>query len=252
MRNSHTSGKGWEREERQENLIPFSNANPIKRGEDFKIAIYVDAAAFFVTINEKPFCVFPHRKPMNEIQKLSIGGDVEKVYRVDHITAPPKSWPVTNPNVFTGMMPKQLKAGNVVVVTATPKGCADFTFNFIQTETGRNLFHFRPYLNTSKIVMNDHSDKLSWRTEINHKSCAFPFKVNQKFKLAVALTDKSFLIAVDGKNIATFDYREDKANVFKWIGGLEIITNKNVNLELASVDHFLVTSDCKGFEALSK
>jgi hypothetical protein len=250
VRNTHTSGRGWGIEEREENLIPYSCANPIKRGEDFKIAIYVDTKAFFVTINEKPFCVFPHRMPLNEIQNLTVWRDVETVYRVDHVTAPPKSWPLTNNRTFTGLMPKQLKAGNVVVVTATPKSCGDFTFNLIQTETGRIFFHFRPYLNNARIVMNDQCDNLKWRSEVNTNSCAFPFSLNQKFKLAIVLDNSSFLIAVDGKIFAKFDYRDDNSTIFQSIGKLEIISRNN--LEILSVNHMLIAPDCKGFETFSK
>jgi Galactoside-binding lectin len=159
VRNSHTRCVGWGAEERQENLVPHCTANPINRGDDFKIAIYVDLSAFFVTINEKPFCVFPHRKPLKDIQRLYIFKDLEKIYQVDHTSAPPKRWPLMNPAIFSGLVPKQFQAGNVIVMTAVPRGNReDFTLNLLHVETGRNMFHLRPYLGSANIVINSQDE----------------------------------------------------------------------------------------------
>jgi hypothetical protein len=67
-----------EQEEREKNVITGNDElNPIRRGENFKLVIYVDKEVYFVTINEKPFCTFKHRMPIEEIKKIRIFGQVQ-------------------------------------------------------------------------------------------------------------------------------------------------------------------------------
>lgn len=248
-RNSHSKGEGWDGKEVNENLIRCSPANPIQRGDDFKVAIYIDTCDFIVSINDRPFCSFPKRKQLTEIHWLGVWRDVEKIYRVDQVTSSPKCWPLANQKVYTGLIPGHLRAGSVIVVAATPRGCGDFIFNFIQTETGRNLFHFRPQLSNSSIVMNDQCENLQWRWEENLNLC--PIKSNRKFKLAIALTDNCFLIAVDGQRIATLEFREENSNLFQWIGGLEIVSS-GLELDIEAVNFMRIAPECDQFEVFSK
>lgn len=103
VRNAHTRGVGWGHEERQEHLLPNNTGNPIRRGCVFKIAIYVDSNMFFVSINDKPYCIFSHRKPLHGIQQITINRDVETVYKVDQTTATPTSWPTPNESIFSAL-----------------------------------------------------------------------------------------------------------------------------------------------------
>lgn len=252
VRNSYTKRRGWEKEERQENLIKSNASSLVKQNENFIISIYIDSSEFVVSINDKPFCTFSYRKPLSEIQKLSIWNDVEKVYRVDHVTTPPSCWPPLNiHNTFGSLFPKPLQAGNIIVVTATPRAVGHFNINLLQTQPSRSLFHFQTNMKNS-IMMNDQLDNLSWRGEVKPNLSPFPFEVYRTFKLAIAFTNFSLLLAIDGKLLARFDYREDKASLFEWIQELEISSCENANLEIKSVDHMLITPNCNNFKSFSK
>lgn len=156
VRNAHTRGVGWGHEERQDNLFPNNVTNPIRRGANFKIAIYIDSSMFFVTIDEKPYCMFPHRKPLHETKRIMIKQDVEEIYQVDQITAQPNQWPLRPSSVFSGLVPKNFRAGNVIVITATPRGGrGDFALNLRDSGFDRILFHLRPYLGSGLVVLDD-------------------------------------------------------------------------------------------------
>ena len=87
VRNTRRTGVGWEKEERCENIFPHNSLMPFKRGGEFKIEIFVDPAAFFITVDEKPFCSFVHRLPIHTIQVVNVLRDVEAVYQVSRTSA---------------------------------------------------------------------------------------------------------------------------------------------------------------------
>lgn len=156
VRNAQSKGIGWGHEERHENMISHNTANPIKRGGDFKIAIYVDSSIFFVSIDEKPYCLFPHRKPLHDIKYVEVNQDVERIYRVDQTTSQPSRWPVVNTSSFKSFAPRPFGPGNVVTLAAIPKGNrGDFAVDFYDGETRRILLHVRVYVGNSLIVVND-------------------------------------------------------------------------------------------------
>jgi hypothetical protein len=77
LRNSKIDGE-WGIEEKNENLLS-DNLNPIVKGQNFKVEINVFSKLLFVVVDDLPFCTFALRKPLNEIQKLIVTGDVETV-----------------------------------------------------------------------------------------------------------------------------------------------------------------------------
>lgn len=154
-RNVQTKGT-WGPEDRQQNLFPHNTANPVKRGGDFKFAIFVDSSTFFVSIDEKPFCFFPHRKPLQDIKYIELTHDVERIYRVDQTSSQPSRWPAIDTSSFKSFAPRPFASGNVVTLTAIPKGNpGDFVVEFYDGETNRTLLHFRVYLGNCSIVVND-------------------------------------------------------------------------------------------------
>lgn len=159
IRNAYTRGVGWGHEESHLNLIPGNSANPIRKGFDFKITIYIDASMFFVSIGDKPFCYFPHRQPLHVIQRLIIKQDVDAIHQVDHTTAQPSRWPTVDETFFSALVPKNFKAGSVIVFSAIPQGNkGNFRINFTETGSERVLLHLRPYLDNGSIVINDQDD----------------------------------------------------------------------------------------------
>lgn len=70
------------------------------------------------------------------------------------------------------------------------------------------------------------------------------------FKLAVAVTDSSFIIAVDGEILMNYAFRY---NAFlNKLSGIKIAQNNGLQLEVQGVDHLnMGIGDCEGFEQFS-
>lgn len=156
VRNALTRGVGWGHEERHENLISQNVANPIRRGAEFKVAIFVDSSMFYISIDDKPYCLFPHRRPLHEIKQITVTKDVETIYQVDHVTSQQSRWPEINTSRFSSLAPRPLRAGHVIVVKAVPLGNrGNFIIDFNEGSNLRVLFHLRVYFENGTIVLND-------------------------------------------------------------------------------------------------
>lgn len=129
VRNSRVK-EVWGKAEISENLLS-ENLNPMVKGKQFKIDINVYSNMFIVVVNNSPFCTYELRKPLNEIQKLILTGDVEQVYGVDHLTIDQKTLEVNENQVFHGLIPSTFDLINLLVVTAIAKNKAgNFNVNF--------------------------------------------------------------------------------------------------------------------------
>ncbi|XP_070503216.1 32 kDa beta-galactoside-binding lectin lec-3-like [Chironomus tepperi] len=255
VRNTHKKGAGWEKEERRENLIPFNSLNPFKRGGDFKIDIFVDQAAFFVTIDGKPFCTFAHRLPLHTIQVINIARDVEAVYQVNHTSAQVRPWPAVNPNTFEAFIPKQFNSGNVIVITGVPRGnpAGDFSVNFYDgSNRFRTHFHFRAYLSNRAVTVNSQLENGAWRTGTTVFPQPYPFISNQVFKLAIAVTNTEFRVAANGLPIISLPFMDHLQRLLGSMTGIELISDNGLNVEVQSIDFMKLDQTCSGFENFSK
>lgn len=160
-RNSMTSRKGsWApgTEEREENLLQDNESFPFVVGENFKIAIYVDSDAFFVTLNEKPFCTFPYRLSYDGITVVEIYGDLEVIYQVDHFNSMELfKQPFGIAGKVKGSFSKKLpgvKAASVEIF-AVPTGNrgGNFSIYFYNTEANRGIFLLEVNMNDATILM---------------------------------------------------------------------------------------------------
>ena len=69
------------------------------------------------------------------------------------------------------------------------------------------------------------------------------------FKLAVAITDNAFLVAVDGNVFITYNYRVNN-QFLDTLSGIKLNPINGLQLEVQGVDHFNTgTPNCEGFEA---
>ena len=129
VRNSRVN-EVWGKAEISENLLG-QKLNPLVKGKEFKIDINVYSNMFIVVINNSPFCTYELRKPLNEIQKTVVTGDVEKVYGVDHLSVDKKTLEVNENQVFHGIIPSTFDLVNLLVVTANVKDkSGNFNVNF--------------------------------------------------------------------------------------------------------------------------
>lgn len=75
--------------------------------------------------------------------------------------------------------------------------------------------------------------------------------LDQQFKLAVAVTDASFIVAVDGEILMNYTYRYPSSFLNK-LTGIKITTQNGMQLEVQGVDHInMGIGDCEGFEQYS-
>ncbi|KAG5671537.1 hypothetical protein PVAND_001730 [Polypedilum vanderplanki] len=256
VRNSHTRGIGWNQEERRENLFPHNSLNPFRRGGLFKIAIFIDRAAFFISINDKPFCTFNHRLPLNAIQRINIARDVEEIYQVNQTTVQEQQlvWPGINPNVFESFAPRQFNPGNVILITGCPRGNSngDFTINFFDgAKLDITHLHFRTYFSRHNIILNSQHENGHWQQEISTQLQPYPFAIGQVFKIAIAITSTDFQIAVNGKKVAFMTFREHQKRLLGSLTGFQLLSNNGLNVLVQGVDHLLMDSSCSGFERYS-
>lgn len=78
----------------------------------------------------------------------------------------------------------------------------------------------------------------------------FPFAINQQFKMAIALTEKEFRVAVNGEFHSSFLYRT--FNQLDKLNGFKIGVSYGMQIEITGVDHLpLGLSGCDSFEMYS-
>lgn len=254
VRNTHVRGAGWLQEERRENLIPFNTLNPIKKGGDFKVAIFIDQSAFFVSFDEKPYCTFAHRLPIVGIQRINIARDIDEIYQMNQRSAQPSPWPIVKTNIFQSFAPRQFNPGNVIVITGVPRGSpnGDFSINFYDgPNKARTHFHLRIYPNQKKIVINSQQENGNWHTPIASKPSHFPFIMLQTFKIAIAITSSNFMIAANGLRFAQMPFRDEIKRLLGSMTGFEVIGNNNINLGVPGVEHLVLDTECNNFERFS-
>lgn len=254
VRNTHVRGFGWQQEERRENLFAFNVLNPINKGSVFKVVIFIDQSAFFVSFDEKPYCTFAHRLPIVGIQRISIARDVDEIYQVNQRSAQPDPWPIVKTNVFQSFAPRQFNPGNVIVITGIPRGNANgnFSINFYDgSNKTRAHFHLRIYPNQKKIVLNSQQENGNWHTPIAANPPHFPFMIQQTFKIAIAITSANFQLAANGLKFAQMPYRDDIKRLLGSMTGFEVIGNNGMNLGVPGVEHVVLDTECRNFERFS-
>jgi hypothetical protein len=244
----------WGAEEIFENL--FSSANPIISGWDFKIYILVGDEKFHVSINEQPFCFYNFRAPLDTIKTLRIHGELQKIFQIDHRRIFPSPWPYLQEDTRRGYdisadFPRAILPGHVIVIQAIPAGNPSGTFmiKMNQGSTKRQMFHLRAKFLNRITILNCMNENQEWRRD--EEQGPFPFIIDQLFKMAIAFTETSFEIAVDGEKCMSFPYRYSNSFLDNLMG-LKFQTSNGTQLEIQSIDHMnMGISDCEGFETYS-
>jgi hypothetical protein len=79
VRNTHDHYAGWGIEERGQNMFRGNLPNPVVPGGEFMFTFKVEEMKFVISIDGKPFCTYPHRKPLCNIKRINIHGDVSEM-----------------------------------------------------------------------------------------------------------------------------------------------------------------------------
>lgn len=247
--------QAWGDEEVEENL--FSSPNPIMSGWDFKVYILAGDEKFHIAINEQPFCTYNYRLPLETIHAIQCLGDVQKIYRIDHRRAYPSAWPFIQEeckqrgNLMSADTPSQFLPGHVMVIQAIPSGNPNGTFviRMMEGSSKRQMFHLSARFNNRVLAANCMTESLEWRKD--EQRSAFPFVMEQMFKMAIGITETSFEVAVDGEKLFSFPYRYSNA-FLDTLMGLKFIGENGLTLEVQGIDHMnMGMSDCDGYESYS-
>lgn len=253
VRNSFIE-EAWGDEEVEENLL--SSPNPIMSGWDFKVYIFTGDDRFHVAINEQPFCTYAYRLPLESIHSLQVHGDVQRIFQVDHRRAYPSPWPYVQEDLKRGLeisasVPRAFIPGHVLIIQAIPSGNnnGNFTVRFYEGSSKRQMFHLSIRFNQRVTVANSMTEALEWRRD--EERHPFPFTMDQMFKLAIAVTESSFVVAVDGERLFTYAYRYSNSFLDTMMG-VNFLAGNGLQLELQGVDHMnMGGTDCDGFESFS-
>jgi hypothetical protein len=246
--------QSWGDEEVDENLL--SSPNPIISGWDFKVYILAGDERFHVAINEQPFCTYNYRLPLEMIHAIQVLGDLQRIYQVDHRRAYPSPWPLIQEDAKRGQeisadVPRPYMPGHVIVIHAIPSGNpnGNFIIKFNEGSTKRQMFHISARFNQRITVANSMNEAHEWRRD--EERHAFPFVAEQMFKMAIAITETSFVVAVDGERLFSYAFRYSNS-FLDTLMGPKFQTGNGMTIEVQGIDHMnMGMSDCEGFETYS-
>lgn len=243
----------WGEEEESDNLIQGNVANPIAKGVDFKIAIYIDVDMFFVTIDDKPYCTFQHRQYFGRIKSLNVFNDVESIYQVEHTSAAQQNrWPRVIDTTVRLSVPKKCKPGDVIVIGGATHGsdAGSFALNICDEELKRPLFHMRVNLGTKSFKVNSQCENNYWLDGFEVVPESFPFEINEQFKIAIAFQEECFGIFANGKCFCNLSFRDTSERIFKCLNGIEFLSRGGTIVDVKSFDCYeCSTADIESFAA---
>lgn len=76
--------------------------------------------------------------------------------------------------------------------------------------------------------------------------------MDQKFKLAIGITNNVFLISINGRTISSFPFRDGNQKLFSTATGFDVESGNGLRLEVQGVDHLMTDANCQAFERFSQ
>lgn len=217
-----------------------SQANPLKAGEDFQVVILVGPDRFHIAFNNKDYCEFLYRLPLNRIKVLQVLQDVEYIRRADHLTVYPSAYPppfMRDTNFsFSNDVPTLLNKGQVIVLHATAFGNAqgNFSVHFLNGQAPKTAIVFNvalPPKNTLTRAFinakNEFKDQEVFGPPLN-------IVTQRPFKIAFGLADQMFLVAVNGVQHCSYKYQSPARSY----SGIKCTEHDGLLLNILGVDHF--------------
>lgn len=236
VRSSRTKGS-WRQDEKLDNLVQDNVFNPLNKGADFKISIFVDFRKFFVMIDDKPFCSFLIRKDLKEIKRLNVLYDCDKVYNVVQAIAKPRKWPSEVNSKIKVSIPTKFKIGGVVVIKGMTRSsdCGSFVANISDNEL--KLIEVEVNLESKTVAINAQIDSYTWIKGEPLVLDPFPFEINDTFKISIKIKEDFFEAAVNDFIIGELDF-DDAENMLSRIDGIEVISRGDAIVSVYRIDHF--------------
>lgn len=111
------------------------------------------------------------------------------------------------------------------------------------------MVHISARFNQRLTIANSMTETLEWRRD--EERHPFPFVIDQHFKMAIAFTETSVNVAVDGEKLFSYAYRYSNS-FLDTLMGVKFIDGNGTHIEVQGIDHMnMGMSDCLGFESYS-
>lgn len=229
--------------------------NPLKAGEDFNCVILVGQDRFHIAFNNKDYCDFLFRMPLNRIKVLQVLQDVEYIRRADHLTAYPMPYPppYMRDNVFSfsNDVPARLTKGHVMVFHATALGNAsgNFSVHFLNGQAPKTAIVFNFALPPKNLVTRCF---INAKNEFQHQETFGPpmtIATQRPFKIAFGFGDQGWMVALNGQQLWSYKYQNPMAAY----SGIKCTEHEGLILNILAVDH-IQTQDVqlRNFEQYSR
>lgn len=214
--------------------------NPLKAGEDFTFVILVGHDRYHVAVNNKDFCEFPFRMPLQRVKVLQVLQDVEYIRRADHITAYPSPYPQPfmrdTALSFSNDVPALLNKGQVIVLHATALGNAtgNFSVHFLNGQAPKTAVVFNVALPPKSLLTRSYINAKNEFKDHDTSGPKLSITPQKPFKIAFGFGDQSFVVAINGQKHSEYKYQ----NGMRTYSGIKCTEHDGLLLNILGVDHF--------------
>ncbi|XP_070592620.1 galectin-6-like [Erythrolamprus reginae] len=198
--NTFQAGK-WGHEEHHE--IPF------QKGDEFEVIFIVKETKYEILVNKKPFCIYMHRIPPQNVKVINVKGDVA-LQSLNVTERPMKESMVTIINIdmllvpYTGDIPGGLEVNkNITIRGSIPKNAKSFHINL---KAGQDVvLHFNLHMGQRTVIRNNF---LYGRWGAEEKDLPFnPLQPGQNFELLIHCDNHKFKVYANGQPFFSYTYR---------------------------------------------
>ncbi|CRK88846.1 CLUMA_CG002611, isoform A [Clunio marinus] len=236
-------------DESKQTFVANSSANSIVQGDIFKFSIYITLGSFIIFLDGTPYCTLSNCKSFN-INRISIFGDVEQLYEVNHAVAVPK-FENFSKRKFSGTLP-MLKPETAIVFIGKFHGTIDgyVEFEVLDTLARTSIMIVVNFESQEFVVkMCDHSQDCQTE-EKTVKPEKFPLELNEDFKLALGITKRGLVITCNGEHIADYPVEGNiyHSNQAQFI----VMSYKKLEVDIQGVDSLVMKTPKLGSFGLSQ
>ncbi|KAL5281902.1 hypothetical protein ACFFRR_005295 [Megaselia abdita] len=214
IRSMYQPGEGWMKEEISKNWKNGTPKNPLVPGDIFHFRVAVLQKCFEIYVNDKLYGTFEHLECPKKINYALVTGDFEKITQFHHRMLFPLVFPrcltssCSEKLCFQSDVPQKYEAGTVVTLEGLSSGppTSNFSICFQCNDTGRILLKFLVDFNRKSVIRSFQREDKCFNSNDVETSGEFVFQRGRVFKIAFGLSDKAFLIAINGQFFTYFNF----------------------------------------------
>lgn len=139
-------------QEVKQTCYPGTDLNSIKSGENFQIDVIIGENQIVLVINLNPYCSFVYQNSLRASRRLTISGDLERIYEVHHLSQKDIILPKFSEFKETIV---ELNANAAILVGGFLKECEVFHVKLQERESGLELMTLKICLKSKEISVND-------------------------------------------------------------------------------------------------